>query len=680
MLIEKYRTNWLKEVMSEANIEGDPKYREEVFTDDALTILNEANILDNPMPSPYRSRGVAVNAYDFDDEIKTLHLVVTSFEGIGLMPPLQNSKIKDIFKKVENFYNKSTKGLHEKIDQSAEANDLAKIIFDNSKEIRNVSFILITDMVCKDQAGYEIGLEGGASALLTVWDVQRFYRYENSGKVAEEINIKTEDYGSNYIKATLANSADEPYNIFIGVINGQFLFNLYDKWGTRLLERNVRAYLQARGSKSVNSEIRKTIREEPEMFMAYNNGLTITTNNLDFDLIGDQGESVIKAIGDFQIVNGGQTIASIWHAKNIYKESEISKINVQVKIAFIKEKEDLEEIADKISYTSNRQNAVNTADFRGKHPFHIVFEKLSRSTWAPDPENGNIETKWFYERARGLYDETKNLKRTEAEKKKWTTRNPKNQKFDKLLLAKSIRTFELKPDEVCLGAQKNFTLFSLDLIENKKVSLDEVDYKESVAKIILWKTTEKIITSQKIPGYRAQIVTYTLALIFYLVQGRIDFLKIWSKQLVDDDLKNLINEYTSKVRTFIVDTELNVTEYVKKEEVWIKIKKKFDPDRESISEKIPSSLVDPSKAKKEKKRIKAPKKQVKFISKLTPEDWFSLAKWGKSTNHLTGIQRSQAFNIGRHLKNGKEISSKLGFVGEVILNKANEMGFVSGKK
>ena len=111
--------------------------------------------------------------------------------------------------------------------------------------------------------------------------------------------------------------------------------------------------------------------------------------------MGDKGESVIKSIGDFQIVNGGQTIASIWHAKNIYKESEISKINVQVKIAYIKDKEDIEEIANKISYTSNRQNAVNTADFKAKHPFHIALEKLSRSTWAPDPDGGNIETNGF---------------------------------------------------------------------------------------------------------------------------------------------------------------------------------------------------------------------------------------------------------------------------------------------
>ena len=180
---------------------------------------------------------------------KTLHLVVTRYEGIGDMPPLQNSKIKDIFKRVENFYNRSTQGLHDQIDESAEANDLAKLIFENAKKVRNVYFTLITDMVCRDQAGYEINLEGDATAALTVWDIQRFYRYENSGKVAEEININTEDYDVEYVKATLANSEEEPYNVFIGVMNGQFLFNLYDKWGTRLLERNVRAYLQARGRK-----------------------------------------------------------------------------------------------------------------------------------------------------------------------------------------------------------------------------------------------------------------------------------------------------------------------------------------------------------------------------------------------------------------------------------------------
>ena len=259
MNIQDYRTNWLNEIMNEANIEDDPRFREDIFTEDAISILTEANILDNPMPSPYKSHGVAVNAYDFDDEIKTLHLIVTRFEGINDdLPPLQNSKVKEILKRLENFFNRSTQGLHDKIDESAEANDLAKLIFDNSKEIKNVYFTLITDMACRDQAGYEIELENGSAASINVWDIQRFHRYENSGKIAEEINVVIEDYYDSSIKATMANNENESYKIFIGVMNGELLFNLYDKWGTRLLERNVRAYLQARGRKSVNSEIRKT--------------------------------------------------------------------------------------------------------------------------------------------------------------------------------------------------------------------------------------------------------------------------------------------------------------------------------------------------------------------------------------------------------------------------------------
>ena len=129
----------------------------------------------------------------------------------------------------------------------------------------------------------------------------------------------------------------------------------------------------------------------------------------------------------------------------------------------------------------------------------------------------------------------------------------------------------------------------------------QVDYKDIVAKIILWKTTERLISAQKILWYRAQIVTYTLSLISYLIQGRIDFLKIWNKQNVDDDLKSLIDDYAYKVRDFIVDTELNVTEYVKKEEVWNKIKKKFESDKKSISEKNPHLWSIPPKQKKRPK-------------------------------------------------------------------------------
>ena len=187
-------------------------------------------------------------------------------------------------------------------------------------------------MICRDQAGYEIELEDNATAALTVWDIQRFHRYENSGKIAEEINIKIEDYGSEFIKATLANTENEPYNIFIGVMNGNLLFNLYDKWGTRLLERNVRAYLQARGRKSVNSEIRKTIREEPEMFMAYNNGLTITCNHLDFDLMGDKGESVIKSMGTFRLLMEDKQSRPFGMQRTFIKNLKFQKLMSKLKL------------------------------------------------------------------------------------------------------------------------------------------------------------------------------------------------------------------------------------------------------------------------------------------------------------------------------------------------------------
>ena len=671
--LEEYRSNLLKKISSSANVADLPQFREDVFTEEALSILIEADILDNPMPSPYKSHGVAVNAYDFDDEIKTLHLIVTSYEGVETLPTLPNGEIKKIFTRLEKFYNRSTTGLHEKIDESAEANDLSLIIENNKEQIKKVDFTIVTDMVCRDQPGLDIELNHNVTASLSVWDIQRFYRYEHSGKIAQEILINVKDYEFEKINATIIPSDEKSYDIYIGVMSGQLLFNLYERWGTRLLERNVRAYLQARGA--VNREIRRTIKESPNMFMAYNNGLTITSNSIKYDKTTDESMVHILEIGDFQIVNGGQTIASIWHAKNIYKDVDLSAINVQIKLVVIKSNDNIEEIAKAISYATNRQNAVNRADFKALHPYHIDLEKRSRSTWAPDPTGGNIETKWFYERARGLYDETRNLKRTEAEKRKWTARNPRSQKFDKLLLAKAVQTFELLPDKVCLGAQKNFHDFSISIQENNRNTVDDIDFKDIVAKVILWKKTERIVSAQKTPGYRAQIVTYTLALVSYLLQGRINFNDIWQNLAIQEELKEIIDYYAYKVREHLTDTEANVTEYAKKEAVWIALKKKLDVDKNTISEKIPNSLVDPNEAKKALKRKKAPKKQLKLINEFAPDDWFAAAKWGRSTNHLTPRQRSQAFNIGRHLKSGKEISNSLGYVGEIIIKKAKEMGF-----
>jgi hypothetical protein len=60
------------------------------------------------------------------------------------------------------------------------------------------------------------------------------------------------------------------------------------------------------------------------MFLAFNNGLAATAEEIEIGM-SENGGFVVKSVNDFQIVNGGQTTASIYHTLKKDK-AEISGI------------------------------------------------------------------------------------------------------------------------------------------------------------------------------------------------------------------------------------------------------------------------------------------------------------------------------------------------------------------
>ena len=241
-------------------------------------------------------------------------------------------------------------------------------------------------------------------------DIEKLHRQLTSGIVSEPITLDFNEISENDITLVKARDSIKGYGTYLGFLSGELLFNMYDKHGLRLLEKNVRAFLQARSN--VNKGIRDTILHNPEKFLAYNNGLTIIADSVELESL-DNNTFKLNTEKNFQIVNGGQTCASIWYTKE-KNRIDISDIQLVMKLNVIEDADISKEMAPKISEFSNSQNAVNIADFSANDDYQIEIEKLSLSTYVPDPTGGSGATMWFYERARGSYQATKNLERTSA--------------------------------------------------------------------------------------------------------------------------------------------------------------------------------------------------------------------------------------------------------------------------
>lgn len=372
------------------------------------------------------------------------------------------------------------------------------------------------------------------------------------------------------------------------------------------------------------------------MFFAYNNGITTTASKVE-TVGGEEGMQITK-MSDLQIVNGGQTTASLFHTNRKDKAS-LENIYVQMKLAVIDE-EEIEAVVLRISEYANTQNRVNAADFFSNHPFHIRTEEASRRIWAPAQQGALRETKWFYERARGQYLDAQ-AKFTRGEKKEFKAKHPKPQMFTKTDLAKFENVWDEHPRWVNLGAQKNFARYAARIGKEWEKSSDRFNdyyFKRIAARAIVFRTTEKLVSRQTWyhGGYRANIVAYAIASLSELCRRRdmaVDFAGIWDKQVLPDELLEALSISARFVNDDIVSPPegiSNISEWCKKEGCWDRLLADMDQLEEQLPETFYQGLVSVEQQKKEEKSASKVQKidsgldAQKRVLAVPPDEWMKI--------------------------------------------------------
>lgn len=542
-----------------------------------------------------------------------------------LMINYMENVLKQYFSNAEDS-NPAVQLAYSILNNLSSINKIHLIIISTNKLSTRVKTIYRDDFVFNN---YKFKVE------LDVIDIQMIYNSKLKDFKKEPVVINTSDFGFKGIQCIKADIGASDYEAYLAIVPGKFLCDIYEKYGPRLLESNVRSFLNAKGA--VNKGIRGTILNERNKFFTYNNGISTVAKDIKTEMIPNQG-LVITEFNDFQIINGGQTTASLASA-DIKDKAQLDNIYVQMKLTIVKE--DDPEFVHNISKYANSQNKVTAADLNSNHPFYIKMEEFSRKTYAPPVNNQPYQTLWFFERARGQYDQPK-MSMSKAEREKYTRLNPKNQKFTKTDLAKYLNSAAMKPYVVSRGAQLNLVDFQTDLESQwskDKLSFNELFYKDLISKAILFKTIEKIISDQdwyiENKAYRAQLVTYSFAKLIHEVKKNgnmeIDYKTIWDKQsvpqyLIDEIVKIskvCFDAFNDPNRTFN-----NIGEYTKRKDCWNSIKDK----NYTLSEETLDSLIT-----KEEKKIEAisAKKDEKLNNSVMQEvEIFQLG-----TNYWTRVKQ-----------------------------------------
>ncbi len=671
--LKTFTDDLLQEVIAISDSEDNGEFRINEFTRIASEYLVESGEIDDVTVCYHKSRGMQINGYNVSQDEDCLDLFVTIFNQQSPPASVTKTQAETAFRQVEGVLRKALTGHYKSMEESTEEYDMFQRIYELREELTRARVYLLTDGVVNAE-NITAESAGDISIAFHVWDIRRICRFASSGKKFETIEIDFEQEFGTTIQCLSMVDPDSDYQGYLAVIPGDVLAGVYDKYGPRLLERNVRSFLQVRGN--VNKGIRKTIMEEPHRFFAYNNGISATADEIEF-ADNENGKVSIRKVWNLQIVNGGQTTASLYHTAKKDKAS-LKGIYVQAKLSVIPP-EQIDGIVPLISRYANSQNKVSDADFYANDPFHIRIEELSRTVWAPAVDGSNKQTKWFYERARGQYLDAKGREGTPARKRQFEAMCPNVQKFTKTDLAKYENTWMQLPYQVSLGAQKNFNHFSIWLKERGRTEVDNEYFEHLIAKAILFKCAEKLIGDLNYGGYRANIVTYTLAWLSHHTSQRIDLDAIWKKQNISPALAEAIRAVSVPVHRIITNppNARNITEWCKHKGCWEDV----CSEEVNLSAAFRQELLEIGRSapKKADKGIDGPDERdlevIAVVSKVPAQTWFNLSKWAKETNNLQSWQRSIAFSIGRALSNGYQISRKQANQGKKILEEVKALGF-----
>jgi hypothetical protein len=555
---------------------------------------------------PYR-----IDGHGFDTDRGTLYLAICDYRDGMELESLQNDRLTSLLKQATNFFeNACSSEFINSIEETSPAFTAAYSIYSARDLIKRLRVIHFSNARLATKRPPQLGEQvGGVPVVYSVLDATRYFDIQNSFRTPEPIEVNVSAVAGGPIACLKASTDTEEYQSYLLAIPGPVLAEIYGLYGARLLEQNVRTYLQARTK--VNKGILETIKKTPEMFFAYNNGLTATASAVDLERLED-GQLAISAIHNLQIVNGGQTTASILYAKDVGK-SPLERVHVQMKLSVVPSAL-IEQVVPKISRYANTQNRISEADFFSSHAFHLQMERYSRILAAP-PQNGAMTgDKWFYERARGQYRDGMAYA-SAAEKRRYQLEYPKDKLIEKTDLAKYVLSFERKPYLVSRGAQKAFMAFADETARawnSAPTQFNEVWYRNACAMALMFRWTDKYVGGsdwyKDDRGYKSQTVAYALAWIAEQIarqrKASLDWGQIWNAQSVPDELQDVIISLTPQIAAAIRRTPANVRnvgEYCKFELCWQNIKgTKFSVPI------IPDHLMlDADAVKEEKKEAKS---------------------------------------------------------------------------
>jgi hypothetical protein len=582
--LELYIQNLYHEILSLAYSDEEGDSKENKFTEYVMEKLAESGETEGVRLCPYIKENkleniqFKINGYALEEGYENIDIFISHYVDTNEHYRMLKADFDKLIRWSTAFVNAALKGHLDEIEPSSEAYGLARILSQNRNDIIRIRIFLVSNGEIAHDTPKDFQIKNMEDILIRfeIWDIERLHRLEQSKGNREPIELDFEEMLGMTLPCLEMPVKNDLYECYLAIVPGNVLSFLYQNYGTRLLESNVRAFLQQTGK--INQGIRDTIRFKPHMFLTYNNGLSTTAQEVRTRKSED-GHLEIVSIKDFQIVNGGQTTASLFHTSRKYKEANINEVFVQMKLTVIKDEDKKTETVPLISRFANSQNKVTELDLTSNNPFLQRLEELSRTTYAIHPEDRSKQTIWFFERVSGQYKEALNKENTKSKQDSFKLKYPKDQVLIKSDVAKVMNIWKLQPYHVSKGSQKNYVSFLKEIDkEPKSKKINRVYWEDIVANAILFRETDKLFGRKNVnaigdTNIKSHTIGYALAYFHYKTDNKLNLGKIWRTQRIEDELLEELRKLVLFTYNFFTNLDVAlISEAAKSEKTWMKLR------------------------------------------------------------------------------------------------------------
>jgi hypothetical protein len=652
----EYKAELFNKISIEA--ESNSSFPEESFFNYVSDLLAEVGILDDVEYSPFKNtnKGIRIDGYSWNPLEKTVSAIIVDFTNEPeISKSLSNSQIRDLAKRASRFLENVCQ---EKFIESLEITDpgrfAASEIAALAGETIKYRIVILTDQILTSRIK-KIKIESirEIETSTEIWDLERLKGLEASGAEYEEFSVDFMKLGGG-IRVLPANESENGVSSYLGVMPGQLLSDIYHEFGQRLLESNVRTFLDFRAG--TNRGMRKSLLTEPTRFFAYNNGITVTATKIETYI--ENGQTYVSSLENMQVVNGGQTTAAIYFSPRDkggikgtektynYADIDLSKVFVQMKLTVIEDKQVSDIVKSNIATFANSQNSIQQSDLVSNHPYHLSIETRSRKQLMPAGEMG-ISSKWYYERVRGQYS-TQCRPLSAEQKRKFETEFPKRQVFTKTDMAKYENTWRMLPHIVKKGAQANLKLFGADVIkefEKDESTFGPTYFNDLVSKAILFRSVDVAILGSEWyrgeKGLKAEMTTFSIALTRRLLLNKkldINLSTIFANQKVSETLLSSIVSLAREIRQKITDASFtggvtNASEFCKSEKGWNRIQL-IHFDFNNLRKTDVLSTEEAIEARVEKRELNKVAKSIsglEYVLSVSEKEWGLIADFYSQT-------------------------------------------------